>query len=93
MIPCSENPQIEMAPPASDLHRALFWRTGDPEGSSYIGSEQIRVKKLQATVVVKWFGDKRLDIYRSTTGILSFGTSFRGAGGLSQAEILWAIES
>ena len=40
-----------MASPASDLHRTLFWRTGDPQDPYYIGSEQIRVKKVQATVV------------------------------------------
>ncbi len=82
-----------MAPPTSDLHRALFWRTGDPQGPFYIGSEQIRIKKVQATVVAKRSGDKWLDIYRSTTGMLFFGTPFRGARGLSQAGILRAIES
>ncbi len=44
-------------------------------------------------MVAKRSGDKRLDIYRSTTGMLFFGTPFRGAGGLSQAGILRAIES
>ena len=34
-----------------------------------------------------------LDIYRSTAGMLFFGTPFRGAGGLSQAGILRAIQS
>ncbi len=82
-----------MAPPTSDLHRPLFWRTGDPQGPFYIGSEQIRIKKVQATVVAKRSGDKWLDIYRSTTGMLFFGTPFRGASGLSQARILQAIQS
>ena len=93
VLPCSAYPQIGMAPPASDLHRAWFWRTGDPEGPFYIGSEQIRVKKVKATVVVKRSGDNRLGIYKSTTGMLFFETPFCGAGGLSQAGILRAIES
>ncbi len=37
--------RIGMAPPTSDLHRALFWRIGDPQGPFYVGSEQIRVNK------------------------------------------------
>ena len=32
-------------------------------------------------------------IYTSTTGILFFGTPFRGAGGLNQTEMLRAIQS
>ena len=44
-------------------------------------------------MVAKRSGDKWLDIYRSTTGVLFFGTPFRGAGGLSQAGILRAIQS
>lgn len=36
----------------------------------------------------KWPG-----IYKSTTGILFFGTPFRGAGGLNQTEMLQAIQS
>ena len=37
--------------------------------------------------------DEWRDIYRSTAGMLFFGTPFRGAGGLSQAGILRAIQS
>ena len=44
-------------------------------------------------MIAKRSGDKRLDIYRSTTGMLFFGTPFRGAGGLTQAGILQAIQS
>ena len=44
-------------------------------------------------MVAKRSGDKWLDIYRSTTGMLFIGTPFRGAGGLSQAGILRAIQS
>ena len=37
---------------------------------------------------VKWPG-----IFRSTTGMMFFGTPFRGAGGLSQGEMLRAAQS
>ena len=36
----------------------------------------------------KWLG-----IYKSTAGMLFFGTPFRGAGGLNQAEMLQVIRS
>lgn len=44
-------------------------------------------------MVAKQSGDKWLDIYTLTTDMLFFGTPFRGAGGLSQAGILQAIQS
>ena len=39
VVPYSAYPRIGMALSASDLHRALFWRTGDPQGPFYVRSE------------------------------------------------------
>lgn len=51
------------------------------------------VNTVQAIVLAKQSGNEQQDIYRSTTGMLFLGTPFRGAGGLSQAGILQAIQS
>ena len=39
VIHCSAHPGLGMALSASDLHRALFWGAGDPQGPFYLGSE------------------------------------------------------
>ena len=44
-------------------------------------------------MIAKRSGDNRLGIYKSIIDMLFFKTSFRGADGLSQVEILRAIKS
>lgn len=71
----------------------MFWWTGYPQGQLQIGREQGRINNVQAIVDAKRSNSKWPGIYTSTTGILFFGTPFRGAGGLNQTEMLRAIQS
>lgn len=82
-----------MSPPAFDIHCALFRRAGGPQGPSHVGRGRVYINGSQATVDAKRLNSRWAGIYTSTTGLLFFGTPFRGAGGLSQAEMLQAIQS
>ncbi|KAL8725863.1 MAG: hypothetical protein Q9166_007084 [cf. Caloplaca sp. 2 TL-2023] len=57
------------------------------------GRVRDHIDAAQTIVDAKRSGDKWPGIYKSTIGILFFGTPFRGAGGLNQSEMLLAIQS
>lgn len=82
-----------MSPPAFDIHCALFRRAGDPQGLSHVGRGRVYIDGAQAIVDAKRLNSEWPGIYTSTTGLLFFGTPFRGAGGLNQAQMLQAIQS
>lgn len=62
-------------------------------GPRWINNNENAVDRFQAVVDAKQSDSKWAGIYQSICGLLFFGTPFRGAGGLSQTELLRAIQS
>lgn len=83
----------DLSSPSPTVYCALLWWPGGSESSILILRPRCHADTTKTIVDASRSDTKWHGIFKSTTGMVFFGTPFQGAGGLDQTEIIRAAQS